>query len=378
MKARKRATRSLAQRFRRRRRVLVGVSSPMNLVCLRPVLDVLRADDRVDLFAAGHVGGGDDVRPLLATAGLDDVTPLSEKEAKRLAGDLYLCVDGTRFGKRCHSRVLGFHGVSFKGRSLGDRPGWFHRVMLVGPYQRRRFVERGTFAATDPALVDVGFPKLDPLVRGEIDRDAVRDALGVPAGNVCVLLAPTWGEHAALETWGEPLVDTLAAIDGTSLVVKLHDHAFDPTRGGADLRDAIARWRAAGVAVSEDRDVVPLLAAADLLVTDASSVAQEFCLLDRPIVYADVPELFASERYRDTVDLETWGRRAGTVAADPAELAAAVRAAIADPAARGETRRAVAADLFFHPGRATDRALDVVYAELALARPPSDQNRSTT
>ncbi|MFG0316832.1 MAG: hypothetical protein ACF8XB_06135, partial [Planctomycetota bacterium JB042] len=114
MKARKRATRSFAQRFRRRRRVLLGLSSPMNLVCLRPILDVLRADDRIDLFAAGHVGGGDDVRPLLAAAGLDDVAPLSEKEAKRLAGDLYLCVDGTRFGKRCHSRVLGFHGVSFK------------------------------------------------------------------------------------------------------------------------------------------------------------------------------------------------------------------------------------------------------------------------
>ena len=31
---------------------------------------------------------------------------------------------------------------------------------------------------------------------------------------------------------------------------------------------------------------------ADLLITDASSVANEYTLLDRPIVFIDVPELF--------------------------------------------------------------------------------------
>lgn len=342
----------------------------MNLVCLRPMLDVLRQDDRVDVSLAGHVGGGDDVRPLLEEAGLDDVTPLSERAAKGLAADLYLCADGTRFGKRCHSRVLTFHGVSFKGRSLGDRPGWFHRVMLVGPYQRRRFVGQGTFAADDPALVDVGFPKLDGLVRGEIDRAEVRRAHGVPDDAKCVLYAPTWGEHSSLESWGEPLVAALGRLPGVHVLVKLHDHAFDASRAGQDWAAATERWSGPNVVVARGvRDVVPLLAAADVLVTDASSVAQEFCLLDRPIVYADVPALFESERYRATVDHETWGRRAGEIAESPDALADAVSRALTDPEARSDVRRGVAEDLFYSPGSATERALDVLYGELALPRP---------
>lgn len=38
-------------------------------------------------------------------------------------------------------------------------------------------------------------------------------------------------------------------------------------------------------------DILPTLFLADLLISDASSVANEYTLLDRPIVFLDVPEM---------------------------------------------------------------------------------------
>src|SRR5439155_1685486 len=72
-------------------------------------------------------------------------------------------------------------------------------------------------------------------------------------------------------------------------------------------------------------DVVECLFAADLLISDASSVVNEYALLDRPIVFLDVPELLAAARDREgsALDLDTWGRRGGEVVAEPAEVVVA-------------------------------------------------------
>ena len=81
------------------------------------------------------------------------------------------------------------------------------------------------------------------------------------------------------------------------------------------------------VRVVRDYDIVPYLQAADLLLTDASSVAMEFTLLDRPIVFVDVPDLLANVVERGgALDLDTYGRKIGTVA----ESIAAVVPTIAD------------------------------------------------
>ena len=62
-------------------------------------------------------------------------------------------------------------------------------------------------------------------------------------------------------------------------------------------------------------DIVQYLFASDLLLTDASSVSNEYSLLDRPMVFIDVPELLKLAKNKSlTVDLDTWGRKAGVTA----------------------------------------------------------------
>ena len=62
--------------------------------------------------------------------------------------------------------------------------------------------------------------------------------------------------------------------------------------------------------------------------------------------------------YRDVaMDLDTWGRKGGVTTRWPDETAEAVAWSLAHPAAGRATRRAMARDLFFNPGRATDAAM---------------------
>ena len=46
----------------------------------------------------------------------------------------------------------------------------------------------------------------------------------------------------------------------------------------------------------------------------ATSVAFEYALVDRPIIFFDVPEILYAAR-KSKIDLDTWGRKAGDVVA---------------------------------------------------------------
>ncbi len=355
-----------------KRSVLLSASSVMNVVVLRPIVKRLEQDPRVELWFTGKYQGGDDYREMARLGGLERVKFVTRRDARRLRADLYLSPDGQRFGKRCRVKVLLFHGVSFKGRSINHRARWFDRVFLAGEYQRRRFVELKILKPEDRRFARIGMPKLDRLTDGSIDRAAVRARLRVADGEACVLYAPTWTEHSSLFSMGEGLVAALASRPRTRVVVKLHDHLQDPSRSRIDWRARIASWNLPNVVLADDQDVVPLLVAADVLVTDASSVSQEFTLLDRPILFADVPELFTSERYKESVDLDTWGRSGGVVIERPDAARAALDRALERPDERSETRRKIAADMFYGPGGATERAVAEIYRQLKLSmRAPS-------
>ena len=113
--------------------------------------------------------------------------------------------------------------------------------------------------------------------------------------------------------------------------------------------------------------MVRTMSIADLLISDASSVANEFALLDRPIVFLDVPELIElTLRKGARLDLETWGRKGGVVVPDVPAALDAVQAGLAGPDGRSEARQAMVRDLFFNPGHATEAALAWLRAEAIL------------
>src|SRR5690606_26514017 len=103
--------------------------------------------------------------------------------------------------------------------------------------------------------------------------------------------------------------------------------------------------------------------AADLLITDLSSVAGEFMLLDRPLVFLSCPA--HEERIRRAgrerfgagdPEGRDWHRAAGEVAADAEAAVRAVERGLEDPSARSDLRRDRAAAFFYHAGAATEAA----------------------
>jgi CDP-glycerol glycerophosphotransferase (TagB/SpsB family) len=170
-----------------------------------------------------------------------------------------------------------------------------------------------------------------------------------------VLYAPTGEKYNSLEAFGERVIELLANTARFNVLVKLHDHPKDTK---VDWPQRLARFEGPCVRIVKSADVIPMLFLANLLITDASSVSNEFSLLDRPMIFLDVPKLLEVARNRKgaMVDLDTWGRRGGELVTAPEDLLPAVEVSLNSPILYGDIRREMAADLFFNPGGATQAA----------------------
>ena len=234
-----------------------------------------------------------------------------------------------------------WHGVPVVPVGLDDRGaasrlgrGWERRVrreaaqwdvlLSAGPGSTEVL---GRAFAGARSLVETGLPRHDLLVdpdRAEVAR-RVRDHLGVPDGAHVVLYAPSYqvdqpdrrSQRYGWERYRfEPALDLTEAARGLGedrvLLVRAHPKSVDalPEADGRRLVD-VSRWP----------DSRELLLAADLLVTDHSSLLVDMALLGRPSVLW-APE---AERRDWYVDPDTVPGAVVDTAAGPEGLLAAVR-----------------------------------------------------
>ena len=215
-----------------------------------------------------------------------------------------------------------WHGTPLKRIALGRRdrtPRLFAAVvkqssrwsamLAQNPFGAKAL--RRSYAVARP-MWTLGYPRNDLVVTSS--GDEVRAALGVATPRV-VLYAPTWRDDALDQP--DPLDPTdLAGRLGPEWTVLVRGHAR--TLG---LRAEVAAERV--LDVTAHPDVSDLLALADVLVTDYSSVMFDFSATGRPMVFhvADV------ERYEREVRGFAWdlGARApGPLVRTTVEVAAAV------------------------------------------------------
>ena len=354
-----------------RRRVLIEARTPLNLAVLRPVLEPLLGDARVRLSFTGEAGEG--LGRAVDELGVRSMV-VSRATAAWMRADLYINSDpwnALRL-RRTDKQLNFFHGVA--GKYDLDQPaglpldfGRYDRVAFPNEGRRDNYVRAG-IVREDRAVL-VGYPKADVLVR---ERGAVRPAARLPqldAGRPTAIFAPTFSPASALHHAGIRIVETLLA-GGCNVIVKLHDRSLDPDprySGGIDWRARLSAYAGPHFMFAESGDSTPYLLASDLMVTDHSSIGFEFCALDRPLIVFDAPGLVETAR----INLEKVAllRGAARVVSDPAGLAAAIREAVASPQSRAVHRGRAVAEVFYRPGSATARALELVYRLLDL--PPA-------
>jgi CDP-glycerol glycerophosphotransferase len=216
---------------------------------------------------------------------------------------------------------------------------------------------------TPPQAVLIGYPKLDRLATVGYDSAGIRAGLGLERGRSTALYAPTYSAASSLHLAGEAIVGALVR-SGFNVIVKLHDRSLDPDpryNEGIDWRARFAAVAAAApgrVAFTEVADASPLLAAADLLVTDHSSIGFEYLVLDRPLIVFDAPDLPRAARIN--AEKVALLRSVSAVAATPDHVAELAAGAMAQPQRLSAERRAVARELFHDPGHATARAVGLL------------------
>ncbi|MFG3051759.1 CDP-glycerol glycerophosphotransferase family protein [Kitasatospora sp. NPDC048239] len=182
-------------------------------------------------------------------------------------------------------------------------------------------------------MLDTGYPRNDRLANTTpAEVAAMRERFGLAPGRTAVLYAPT---HREGQGGYVPLVDVreLARRLGPGFTLLVRTHYFH-TGGPGDL--VAGEGAAEIVDVSAHPTVEDLYLAADVLVTDYSSMMFDYAVLDRPVVVF-APDWEQYQRVRG-VYFDLFAQPPGAVTVDADGLAAALLAGDPEPAARAAFR----------------------------------------
>jgi len=349
----------------RPRRILFSGYAPVHFLCFLPVYQRLRSDPRVELWLSGGFKREEGDNVSFSVDGFYDPFPVDftrvipSERTKQEDFDVLVCahLSDALFPRSASKTVQIFHGVSFKNLAVREKALRFDLLCLPGRYHAELYQRSGLVRAGGSRCLVTGFPKADALLGGSRDRALLLGGFGLDPAKPTLLFAPTGDKHNALETHGRDLIEAVVADGRFNLLVKPHDH---PKRK-IDWFHELASLEGGPVRLVRDLDVVPYLRAADVLLTDASSVAVEYTLLDRPIVFLDVPKLIQHVKKRaPNLDLDSYGRLIGTIARNAGEAIELVEASLEAPDGAAEIRRAMARHVFHDPGRAVERVASVV------------------
>lgn len=345
------------------KRILFCGYTPIHFICFRSIYKRLAKNPDMEIYFSGGVRdnqegiAGRDISGMYRAFHVPKERILAPESVEKQSFDMVIgsFVSGV-FPKSDKTRIHLFHGISFRNMAVRKDILVYDHLFNVGPYQTRLFSKLKLLRKGDPRLVPIGFPKLDPLTDGSLDRPAILRRLGFSGSRPVLIYAPTGQKFNSLEIMGEEVIQRLKSSGKYDLIIKLHDHPRDTT---TDWPKKLRRFEDAHTKLVRDYDVVPYLFASDLLITDASSVSSEYTLLDRPMVFLDVPQMFQMIINKGlALDLDTWGRKGGVTARWPDEAINAVKWSLRHPGQNSTVRKAMARDFFYNPGRATDKAVE--------------------
>ncbi len=349
-----------------KKKILFFAKVPMNYVILRPIHQELKKDPRLEIWFTSKYKGSLFPGKLYKKIGLKNEKLITHLRASMIRFDMFISPEMPIYGgKRAKFKIHTFHGVSFKGGSISKEALKYDKLFLYGEYQKRRFVERGILKPDDERFEMIGMPKLDCLVDGALDKSKIISDLQLNNQLPTLLYAPTW-RHSSLESDGIEIIKTLSQMN-LNILIKLHDHSYDMGLTHIDWKRELERLKAPNMRVIRDYDICPYLFIGDILLSDASSVSNEYTILDKPIIFFDSPEIY--KRYGKRVDEESWMKRPGLVIQSVSELKDAIENSLKHPGEFSESRKQVADGLFYKPGTATERAVNKIYELLELKKP---------
>jgi tetratricopeptide (TPR) repeat protein len=196
-----------------------------------------------------------------------------------------------RFHKLQHFFIN--HGESDKCVNQNQLMLAYDKLLLAGPLAKARLVKAG-FKLHPDQVVEVGRPNLELL----LDK---KD--NFPREPKIILYAPTWegvvdeADYSSVSSYGLQLLRGLAGCAGVKVVFKPHPHTGikrKDTKSALQEMLKFCRSHAFEI-VAADSDIYPHLNRADVLVTDISSLINEFLYTRKPVILTN-PDLLSHDK----------------------------------------------------------------------------------
>lgn len=284
------------------------------------------------------------------------------KTAQELKPDWIVVGNDNPYRETTAARTaLLYHGIGVKRVYYSAHLMDVDLRFVEGPYRAQ------SLAALFPEvrLETIGFPKLDPLLNGSAQQFDLA-AHGLDPEKPTLLYAPTFFPSSI----GRLPRDWPMRFADCNLLIKPHQFSLIKRDYEEQRRRfrAWSRYSNVFLAGTDFPSLVPFMAVADVLISEASSALFEFAALDRPVVWCDFLKLRWSYRgpfryrLRRRMDREIMAYAdVGAHAQSPTDLEIQVRKELENPQRFGMQRRRIVADLIGETdGRAAERAADVL------------------
>jgi len=233
-------------------------------------------------------------------------------------------------------KVQIFHGLGEEKKGHYDITGFFDLYCTPGPAMTDRFTnlqkKYGTFL-----VQETGWPKLDEMSQ-ILTLNESKSILGLDPAKKTILYAPTFSPKytSAMDLYPEILQ---MQDNDWQWVIKFHDLE---NQNIIQLYESLS---SGNFIIVNDSNIHSYMLASDVLLTDTSSVAYEYLMLDRPLV-----------TYRGTVRLEK-----GINIILPDDLLGALTRSIEDPDEFKDSRKSYLADLHpYQDGLSSKRVIDAI------------------
>lgn len=206
---------------------------------------------------------------------------------------------GLTFKKKDQVYLNTWHGVALKhiGNDCPGRKDFnfktVNHLVVSGKYDEK--VCKSAFKANDDIFLRCGMPRNEELWHSKPSRkEEIRKKIGIPLDKMVILYAPTWrdskdgGKSYELKPpihfnkWKEVL--------GENYVILFRAHHQTTNVLGIQFDDFV-------INASDYPEVNDLMLSSDILITDYSAIAFDYCILCRPILcYAYDYDSYLSER----------------------------------------------------------------------------------
>ena len=207
--------------------------------------------------------------------------------------DIIIVGDTIRNAEEYGNALLCFlnHGTGIKNilyRNLAQHPGDRYQIFVEGQYRVDRLRESGILNGSKVHLV--GLPKLDYVLQGRYDDEtALHRRWGLDPQKPTVLFAPTYKPTCLYE-----VKDAIfEATRDCNLIVKLHHYSwmgrYAPHEQHRIFERRVGRYPHSVLLPATEYNITPYMAAADTLVSEASSTVFDFLALGKFGVIYDLP-----------------------------------------------------------------------------------------